>query len=124
MTNQTIEEIKRQAELAAEWINAKPQGEMSWYMGGDAWYRNAPSREAMAEQLIAANELLQQQQWQPIESAPRKHGFQVLGYDVDVGRYTCEYWQPTEQWVYSWNQQPCQATHFAFLLTPPPQGNR
>ena len=72
-----------------------------------------PLYEKIKSNLISAAKLLDEVvEWQPIESAPRKRYFQVLGYDAVIGRYTCEYAQPTGQWVYSWNRKPCQATHW------------
>jgi len=58
MTNQTIEEIKRQAELAAAWLDSlQHQEQTAVYVTKEAtlYYEAAPA-------LIAANELLQQQQ--------------------------------------------------------------
>ncbi len=76
-----IEEIKRQAELAAEWFK------------GDIDYTHANVRY-ISKALIAASELLQQQQWQPMDSAP-KDGTRLLlatrSFGIDVGSWKKDY---------------------------------
>ena len=79
-------DIMKAAEEAAEWIKAKPAEGMSWHMGSEIWYLNAPSREGMAEMLCKAAELLKQVEWQPIESAPKKEWCLVVAPNIPCAK--------------------------------------
>ena len=109
MTN-PIEEIKRQAELAETILNVS---DLSCY--------SLTVVDAF-KSLIAANELLQQQQWQPIESAPRD-GTKILIWVEDDENYIvswCEWKEYGQDW--DWYDDNCishKPTHFMPLPKPP-----
>jgi hypothetical protein len=73
-----IEEIKRQAELAAEWYHPELKNGV---------HINWTVLNRMLKALIAANELLQQQQWQPIERGYKEAPTYLCYFPDDVKKY-------------------------------------
>jgi len=103
MTN-PIEEIKRQAQQAQKWLDEKAQGLTGDEHGVMHTYLD---RIECAEKLIAASELLQQQQWQPIDSAPRDgslvavilEGTDKLVTQIPYKETHCVFFHSNEGWL-------------------------
>ncbi len=50
--------------------------------------------------------------WRPISEAEKVHQEYMLGMDADIGVYAMHWRDDKNSWCYTWNQEPCNPTHF------------
>lgn len=57
--------------------------------------------------------------WKPIEQAEKLHQHYSWGYEPEIGQYNMHWREDKNCWCFTWNQEPCNPTHYMELPPDP-----